>query len=92
VNFIITWVVGHQVLATLIVCAIFSAAVDALPTPAPDSTKFYGWFYKFINGVAINFSKLSIAPTVANVPPAVIPPPVVVAAPQKPHETPTVIS
>jgi hypothetical protein len=36
---------------------LISNAVGALPMPDANSSKFYGWFFKFANGFAANLSR-----------------------------------
>jgi hypothetical protein len=36
---------------------VFSNAVSALPLPDTESSKLYGWFFKFMNGLAANISR-----------------------------------
>lgn len=36
---------------------VFANAISALPMPDSGSSKFYGWFFKFSNGVASNVAR-----------------------------------
>ena len=36
---------------------VFSNAISAMPMPDTSSSKAYGWFFKFANGLAANFSR-----------------------------------
>ncbi len=64
------------IILTLAVYFLFSAAVDAMLPPARGQERtFYGWLYRFLQGVAANASRLAEARFhLGFVPPAPLPP------------------
>lgn len=46
-----------HVYVLFLVYYVFSNAISALPLPDTSSSKFYGWFFKFANGLAANISR-----------------------------------
>lgn len=48
---------AHPTYWTMAVYIVFSNAVSAMPMPDSTSSKFYGWAFKFMNGLSSNISR-----------------------------------
>jgi hypothetical protein len=56
-NWILTSIHTHPTWWTLGAYYLFSNAVSSMPMPDATSGKFYGWLFKFFNGLAANVSR-----------------------------------
>jgi hypothetical protein len=54
---LINFVNSHPVQATLVAKAVWDAIIGALPAPTKDSTVYYVFVFKLMNGLAFNFQR-----------------------------------
>lgn len=45
------WIEAHQVISTVIIYWVFSAAVSNMPKPSETGDGFYHWFYGFSHDI-----------------------------------------
>ena len=60
-NTIWQFMAAHQVICTAVVTAAWVSFVAALPAPQATSSSFYQFFFKFINGLFLQFSRMNAA-------------------------------
>lgn len=52
------FIIQHQVVAGAVGALVVSAAVRALPDPAPNGNLFYLWLYRFSHAILANWDKV----------------------------------
>lgn len=61
----------HPAIATGIIFVIVNGAITSLPSPKPDSSIFYQWFFGFTHSVLGNLSRV-LATRIPDVQPSII--------------------
>ena len=53
-----SFIQAHQVIAGMVLMWIVCTAIGAMPTPRDNSTQFYEWAFKFLQGIGSGLARV----------------------------------
>jgi hypothetical protein len=51
-------IIAHPVQSTIVLAAIYNAAVTTMPLPLPAGSRAYEWLFNFLHALTLNISRI----------------------------------